>query len=397
MKKKICCVVQRYGLEINGGAEDYTRIYCEKLSTFYDVTAVATTALDYQNWENHYPAGMCEINGVKVYRFPVERPRDPEFAAKTISIVNNPYHTLQESLDWVESQGPYSPGLVEFIESNRENFQLFLFFTYLYYPTVMGLETVKEKAVLVPFCHDEPYIQLKCFNQLFTSPKALIFNTEEEREFVRNRFDNRMIPNILTGIGLDIPPLDTLPQARERFQLDRPYILYMGRIDESKGCHELFKYFLEYKMRTGNDLQLVLLGKPVMEIPKRRDIKSLGFLTAEEKYAVLREAELLVLPSHFESLSIVVLEAFQFKKPVLVSGHCQVLKGHCTKSNAGLYFYGAPDFHDCLDLLISNPPLREAMGNNGYKYVQERYQWEGILERLHTFLDQLADSIPLES
>ena len=50
MKKKLCFVVQRYGVEINGGAEAYTRIYAEKLAKIYDVTAVSTCALDYQEW-----------------------------------------------------------------------------------------------------------------------------------------------------------------------------------------------------------------------------------------------------------------------------------------------------------------------------------------------------------
>lgn len=385
--KKLCLVVQRYGEEINGGAEAYTRSYAEKLTAFYDVTAVATCAVDYQEWKNFYPEGECIINGVTVRRFKVDCPR----VQGATPFYNNAHHTREQAYSWVEQQGPKSQQLIEYIRENKDKFDLFLFFTYLYYPTVMGLREVAEKAVLVPFCHDEPPAKLKCFDDLFNAPKAIIYNTEEEQGFVNGRFANANIPSILTGIGLDIPPLDTLPDGRKRFSISAPFILYMGRVDPAKGCSELFEYFINYKKNNPSPLQLVLMGKELVPVPKRRDIISLGFVSEEEKYAVLRECDTLVLPSHFESLSIVVLEAFAFHKPILVSGQCAVLKGHCTKSNGGLYFYGNDDFAECLKLLEENAPLRCAMGDKGALYVEQRYQWDSILNRLRRFLDDLID------
>ena len=278
---------------------------------------------------------------------------------------------MEESEEWIEAQGPVCDGIIKYIEDNVGNHDLFLFFTYLYWPTVRGLKYAKDKAVLVPFCHDEPPVYLKSYDKLFSSPKGIIYNTSEEKDFIIKRFRNAHIPSITTGIGLDIPPEDTFPDAREIFKLNKPFILYMGRVDAQKGCNELFEYFIEYKKRTNSDLQLVLTGKEVMPIPKHKDIISLGFVSEEEKYAVLRECEIFVLPSHFESLSIVVLEAFEFKKPVLVSGHCAVLKGYCEKSNGGLYFYGVEDFCECLNLLMKYKDLRNAMGNNGKDYVDK--------------------------
>lgn len=390
MKKKLCFVVQRYGVEINGGAEAYTRIYAEKLAKIYDITVVTTCAIDYQEWNNHYKEEKSEINGVTVYRFKVDYPRDNKtFGEASAKIYNNHMHTKEEAYEWVNAQGPVSHKLIDFIKENKDNFEQFLFFTYLYYPSAMGLQYVKDKAILIPFCHDEPPVYLRCYDDLFTSPKGIIYNTEEEEEFVHKRFNNAEIPSIMTGIGLDIPPVDTLPDGRKRFDLDKPFILYMGRIDTSKGCHELFEYFINYKKRHNDDLQLVLMGNEVLKVPKHKDIISLGFVSEEEKYAVLKECDLLVLPSHFESLSIVVLEAFYFKKPVLVSGQCAVLKGHCTKSNAGLYFYGNEDFNECLSLLESSKPLRDAMGEKGSEYVHTHYKWDIIIKNMTEFLDNL--------
>lgn len=390
MKKKLCFVVQRYGVEINGGAEAYCRMYAEKLADLYDITVVTTCALDYQEWNNYYEEGKTVINGVTVCRFKVDRQRNTktfgEFCGK---IFNNPNHTLEESEEWIEAQGPVCDGIIKYIEDNVGHHDLFLFFTYLYWPTVRGLKYAKDKAVLVPFCHDEPPVYLKSYDKLFSSPKGIIYNTSEEKDFIIKRFRNAHIPSITTGIGLDIPPEDTFPDAREIFKLNKPFILYMGRVDAQKGCNELFEYFIEYKKRTNSDLQLVLTGKEVMPIPKHKDIISLGFVSEEEKYAVLRECEIFVLPSHFESLSIVVLEAFEFKKPVLVSGHCAVLKGHCEKSNGGLYFYGVEDFCECLNLLMKYKDLRNAMGNNGKDYVDKNYQWDIIIDKFKYFIDNM--------
>lgn len=387
-KKKLCFVVQRYGEEINGGAEAYTRTYAEKLAADYDITVLTTTAFDYQEWKNSCPVGESDLNGVHIIRFGVDHPRSADFAELTSRIYGKP-HTSAEAYSWIDAQGPYCPSLIEYISSHSDDFGLFLFFTYLYYPTVMGIQKVRGKSLLVPFCHNEPPVYLKCFDDVFSAPDGIVFNAPEERDFVYRRFSGSdHLPSVMTGIGLDIPPLDTLPDGRKTFGLDFPYMVYMGRIDESKGCHELFAWFSEYKKsRRNSSLRLVLMGKEIMKIPKSKDIISLGFVSEAEKYAVLRDSELLVLPSHFESLSIVVLEALKFRKPVLVSGQCEVLKGHCRRSNAGLYFTNRYDFEECLALLEENPDLRAAMGKNGERYVDENYQWDVILDKLKRFID----------
>lgn len=50
------------------------------------------------------------------------------------------------------------------------------------------------------------------------------------------------------------------------------YVLYVGRIDESKGCSALFEQFLKYKLDHPSKLKLVLLGKPAVKLPDSRDI-----------------------------------------------------------------------------------------------------------------------------
>ena len=72
---RLAFVVQRYGLEVNGGAEVECRLLAERLSRHMSVEVLTTCAVDYHTWGNHYPPGLEMINGVPVRRFPVDRER----------------------------------------------------------------------------------------------------------------------------------------------------------------------------------------------------------------------------------------------------------------------------------------------------------------------------------
>ena len=74
-------------------------------------------------------------------------------------------------------------------------------------------------------------------------------------------------------------------------------------------------------------LDLVLIGSNVLPIPKHPRIRHLGFLSDEDKFDALAAADVLIMPSRFESLSMVALEAWALGKPVLANGHCDVLRG----------------------------------------------------------------------
>ena len=74
--KRLAFVVQRCGLEVAGGSEKLCLDVARRLVGRADVEILTTCALDYRTWANHYPAGESEVAGVRLRRFPVERPRD---------------------------------------------------------------------------------------------------------------------------------------------------------------------------------------------------------------------------------------------------------------------------------------------------------------------------------
>lgn len=388
---KVAFVVQRYGLEVNGGSELYCRQYAEKLKDCYDVEVLTTCALDYTDWKNHYEEGLSDINGVNVRRFKVDTLRNMnEFRKTSEYVYSNKNISYYECLRWMYEQGPICNGLLKYLECNKDNYDVIIFMTYLYYTTYFGIHIAPEKSILIPTAHDEPPIYLNIFNSVFHLPRFIGYNTIDEKKFIIKRFNNVYKESDILGVGIDIPEDLESISIKERFDIDRDYILYVGRIDESKGCKELFEYFNQYIKDIGRDVKLVLMGKPVMEIPKDRNIISLGFVTDEEKFNGIMQSKLVIIPSKYESLSMILLESMKLNKPVLVNGQCEVLKTHCKKSNAGLYYTNYTEFKECLELLLENENLSTKMGENGERYVYDNYDWDVIIAKLTNAINFVA-------
>lgn len=391
--KKIALVNQRYGLEVNGGSEYYTRLIAERLCHHYQVDVITTKAIDYTTWENHYSDDMEQINGVTVLRFPTVRERDADFSefnGEYLQQLNSGKPDISREMTWFEKQGPLSPDAINYIQKHADDYDAFIFVTYLYYLSVQGLPKVKEKAIFIPTAHEEPYIHFSYFNQLFQMPKAFVFLTDEEKDLVHKLFRNSHIPHKVMGVGVDVPDEVDPQKFREAHNLQNTdYLVYVGRIDENKGCPQMFQYFIEYKKRVGGNLKLVLMGKPVCDIPKHPDIICLGFVSEEDKFNGIAGAKLLILPSKFESLSISVLEAMSLNVPVLVNGICEVLKGHCIKSNAGLYYQNYFEFEGALQYICNNNDVYQTMCSNAREYINSYYVWDVIMQNFTDIIENI--------
>lgn len=382
MKKKILFVVQRYGLEVNGGAELHCRQLAERLKDEYDVSVLTTCAIDYVTWKNEYKEGIEHINGVKVIRKKVDFERNEKKFNKISAKLNNEKDNINLGIEWQEAQGPHSAELIKYLEDHKDDYDVIIFLTYLYYTTYFGLKVAPEKSILIPTAHDEPPIYYSIFNETFNLPKAILYSTTTERDFVNKRFKNDYIENDIVGLGVDINENAQDIDLEKTFGIKDDYVVYVGRIDESKGCKEMFEYFLEYKKTYNSNLKLVLAGKSAMEIPRNKDIVILGFVSEDEKVNLIRKSKLLILPSKFESLSLSTLEAMYLKVPVLLNGKCEVLKQHAILSNGGLYYENKWEFIETLDYLIRNSKIAERMGENGRKYVNENYKWNVVMKKL---------------
>lgn len=382
MKPRIAFVVQRYGIEVNGGAEFLCRRVAELMNTSWNLDVLTTCALDYMTWTNHYPQGETRINGVKVIRFPVKRERNIQAFNKISEKVFRHPHSHEDELEWMAAQGPDAPQLIRYILENRQRYDLFVFVTYLYGTTFWCLPLVADKAFLIPAAHDEPPIYLSIFDYLFKKPEGFIFSTPEEKAFVVKRFG--IAGGCSDVIGVGIETISNTPEiTSEPLPLPKEYVIYVGRIDESKGCGQLFNYWDRYKNKNRGEMKLVLVGGSQMQIPPKEDLLHLGFISETDKYNAISNAKCMIMPSLYESFSIVLLESWMQGRPVLVNGHCDVLKGQCRRANGGLWYLDYREFEACLDFLLHHDDLAAAMASNGKRYVIYNYDL-AVIRRKYT-------------
>lgn len=389
---RLALVVQRYGPDVDGGAETECRHVAEALVPHHDVEVLTTCARDYLTWRNVYPAGLEVLGGVRVRRFPVHRPRRVRAFGRYADWLYAHPHTFFDEVEWVRRQGPLALGLVDWIRDHADDHDGFVFFTYLYLPTLLGLPLVAHKAVLVPTAHDERPIRLDLFRALFRLPRALVFQTEEERILVEGRFHTAHIPSAVIGAGVDAPPGADPERFRRATGVEGPYLLYLGRVDVAKGCRELVEAFLAWHgTRAGRGAEppprLVLMGTLAMRLPHHPALVALGYRPDRDKWDALAGAAALVMPSPHESFSLAALEAWAQGCPVLASARSAVLRGHVERSGGGLLYHGdAGDFAAALDRLLGDPGLRKTLGERGRAYVEARYRWPVVTRQYLDFL-----------
>ena len=379
-KPRIAFVVQRYGTDVNGGAETHCRLIVEKMSKWWDIEVLTSCARDYLNrFENDYPPGNTRMNDVLVRRFQIDyfRSNDKTFSELDKKVLRR-QSSRQEDMLWLKEIGPYSSKLVSYVEKYHQKYDMFVFFGYLYASTTLILPIVKERACLVPTSHDEPPIYARFYDDFFNFPKVLIVNTREELAFLQKRTSSHISPAVEVGVGIEVPDGVTPDLFRQRYQIHGDFILYVGRIQKQKGCDELFDFYSALPLEIRSRYPLVLIGKSAMHIPENKHIIPVGFVSDEMKYSAMCAAELLIMPSRFESLNMVILESWLCETPALVNGRCDVLREHCRKSNGGLWYTDFDEFEQCVRLMTHDRSLSTRLALNGKRYTEEQYNWEKI-------------------
>lgn len=411
--KKIGIVVQRYGNEVNGGAEYHARVLAEKLAMEYHIDVITTTALDYKSWENYYAKGIESINGINVFRFPtINKKSRATKVARRILLKERKYFKVLKAFnildflltkfkifsinekyieDWICGQGPYCPELIDYIKSNRDNYDVFIFFTYLYYPTVKGMPIVANKSIFIPTVHNEPILFTKAYENLFSIPKFIMYNTDFEKSIVENNFVNFTKNYDIAGVGIDnyTGGVNETPNDLS----SKKYFVYIGRIDTAKGCETLLKYFNSFIKNNPKykDYKLVLIGKNYMELKPHSNVIWKGFVSEGLKYSILKNSIAMIMPSFYESLSLVTLEAMNEGIPVIVNKKCEVLYHHVYKSKTGAAYTNEGTFSKILiDYINKSTEKLLEEGKSAQKYVKENYQWDSILNKFKKAIEMIS-------
>jgi glycosyltransferase involved in cell wall biosynthesis len=391
---RLAIVVQRYGLEVLGGSEDAARTLAEHLTALGEVHVITTCATHYTTWAPVYPSGVSELNGVTVHRFPVDQPRDWERAIAVDGRFWQEQHTLDQEMDWIRQNGPYSSALFRFIYQSEPDFDLFIFFTYLYATTFFGLPLVAQKAIFVPTAHDEPFLRADAYRILFHLPRHVVYLTDAERAIVHLVTGNGRVPHTTTAFGFAPPEDVSGDRFRQKYGLTGDFLLYGGRISVAKNVPQLLDYFQQYRQAYGHEdanLKLVLMGSPDFVLPSHPDIIPIGFVSEQDKFDALQAATAVIQPSRYESLSIIILQAWLVGTAVMVNSQCTVTRQQCQRSNGGLYYSSYDEFAAIVNRLQGTPSLRAALGRQGQRFVQTTYNWDAILSQYQAiFMEVLS-------
>jgi len=233
---------------------------------------------------------------------------------------------------------------------------------------------------------------------------ALHFTTAEEAELA-SPFTFQT-PGLVVPLGFDSAEIALLPEpgrfrARYPDLGDKRIILFFGRVNFKKGLDILVKAFGAVA-RKREDVRLVIAGPDnegwgdkvrawLSEAGLLGRTTFTGMLLGPEKLAVLRDADMFVLPSYSENFGIAVIEAMAAGLPVIISDKVNIWR-EVQASGAGRVVPcdAAPLAAQILELL-AQPELARQMGLNGRTLVQERFQWPRIAQNLVAAYARIID------
>ena len=389
-KENIAFVVVRYGLNINGGAEYHCRMLAERLTNDYNVEVLTTCVDNYRTGENLEFKEKEIINKVIVRRFKTN-PTHPElenFYKKKAK----PAYKLRRFLykcHFLAIASYFFP-VWHFVKENKDNYKaiipITIDYSHVYYTTLYA----PEKTIVIPTMHYHKTAFRSTLTQVFTKAAYIAFNTTAEQKLARKIFGMHMAPHSIVSVGIELSAPSDWAVTQEKYNLPDEYMLYVGRVDQGK-LNNVYTYFLNYKkVYPNSDLKFVLVGKQYSDPFNHPDIIYTNFVEEQEKISIIQHAKIVINPSLYESLSLILLEAMALKKAMLVNGNCNVLKEHCHKSNnAALYYTNEKSFIDKLHMLDSSTNLRLEMGEKGYSYVNSNYDWNIIMNKLKHVIENI--------
>ncbi len=412
MKKKVAFIVNSYGKDINGGVEQHARMLAERLVDNYDVEVLTTCVRNFYDGENCLPEGEEWDNKVLIRRFKTE-PEFPELfeeytkKAKKIRRVRKHLYQLgllrtiasafpiwtgmsRKEDQLMKSYAYYSPQLFRYITENKDRYTAFIPINISYPLAYYTSLYVPEKTILIPTMHYESSSFRAIYTKVFTNVAYVAFNTLSEQRLAKGIFGNKMAPHGIVSVGVEEPAKVTWDITKKKYSLPDRYLLYVGRIERSK-LNKIPSFYQKYiEKHPESNLKLILVGGGITPPIKPPNIHYTGFVSDEEKVAIIQHATVIVNPSKFESLSLILLEAMKQGKPMLVNGKCDVLKEHCINSDyAAWYYTGKKSFVKKLHQLVESEDLRKQMGEKGKRYVEENYNWPLIMGRLKAIIEKI--------
>lgn len=406
-------ITPRYGADIATGAEHACRLLAQQVSERHEVEVLTTCAASEETWKNEYSEGADRIRGVLVRRFAVTQPHDAAAFAPFSARLFNAAHTRADEVEWARRLGPGASGLLEHLSRQQRAYDVLVFFSLWHPTTVQGVQIAPDRTVLFPYLQVRPALRFSLWSEVLNSVRGVGYVSGAERLLAHEYLRATPQAEETVGIGIDPPHQQTYPRHqqdpnddvvvedevhadtapvsesylhargvpfRRRHRLYGSFALYGGRIGADNGCEEMLEYFDSYA-QTDLDSSLVLMGVKMMKLSEEPYLRLAGVLPDRERMAAYEAAEVTIAPASDDLLAQPLLESMAVGTPVLANAANVAAVEHCRRANGGLYYANREEFSDALRLMMSNNRLRESLGDNGRRYVQQHYRWDSVLGR----------------
>ena len=256
---------------------------------------------------------------------------------------------------------------------------------------------------------DEAEMRLSVEGDVMEAVDGVVVSTEQERDDLRRLYglDSERVHVVTPGVDLDLFNPGERAGARERLGLKgEPTVLYVGRIEPLKGLDLLLEAvamldaadsrLLIVGGAPGRDDELERLRRRARELGIGGKVTFTGALKQAELPDYYRAADVFVLPSYSESFGLVALEAMACGTPVVAS-RVGGLKTFIRNGHTGyLIPWHCPEpFAQRIDMLLSNPPLRETMGWAAADHARHM-SWGASADSLSRLYASLLEA-PVES
>lgn len=407
--KKIAFVLPWYGQGIVGGAEAATFDLIQalmRLNTGLQIEVLTSTLKEFStDWNAPYhPEGVHIEQGITVRRFHATQRNRSLFhflngtclmEGGTEGLKGEGGRASKSPLPfWAEAYYLRNmiqiPGLFKRLRQHSAAYDFCIFVPYMFSPTVIGSLILRKKALVMPCLHDERYAYMQVFQKAFQNIGAMLCLVRSEQELAERLFPQVKHKELIGAVVETELPLGNPQRFQTRFGIKDPFIIYVGRQISGKNLPLLAERFLNFtKSHPQKPLKLVLLGKGDLNYSQFPNIINLGFVTAQEKADALAAALCLCQPSLNESFSLVIMESWLQKRPVLVHSHCEVTRDHAQDSQGGFIFDDQDSFDQSLLKLIESPDKANEMGQKGRDYVLGRFAPEKIAQKFFEAIEQL--------